>query len=89
MRSITTPQFWKCYDSLPKDVQRRADRAYELWQIDPQAQGLYFKRVGTKRPVYSVRIDRGYRALGILDDDAIVWFWIGQHDVYIRLLRNL
>jgi hypothetical protein len=89
MRSATTPQFWKCYESLPSYVQRRADRAYRLWQINPQAQGLYFKHVGTERPVYSVRIDSGYRALGILDGDTIVWFWIGSHDVYMRMLRNL
>lgn len=89
MKSVTTSQFWKRYHSLPEDVQRRADRAYELWQINPQAHGLYFKRVGAQQPVYSVRIGRGYRALGILEGEVILWFWIGPHDEYVRMLRHL
>jgi hypothetical protein len=31
----------------------------------------------------------GHRALGIVDDDIIVWFWIGTHAEYDRLLRTL
>ena len=89
MKSLTTAQFWNLYDALPEDVQHRADKAYELWQINPQAHGLYFKRVGKQQPVYSVRIGKGYRAIGILQEEVIIWFWIGHHDVYDRLLRNL
>jgi len=89
MKSLTTLQFWKLYDALPEEVQYRADRAYELWQINPQAHALYFKRVGKKKPVYSVRIGRRYRAMGLLDAEVILWFWIGHHDEYERLLRNL
>jgi len=89
MKSVTTSQFRKHYHSLPEDVQRRADRAYNLWQINPQARGLYFKCVGTQQPVYSVRIGRGHRALGILEGEAILWFWIGPHDEYVRMLRYL
>ena len=65
MKSITTSQFWKLYEELPEDVKSRADSAYELWQINPHAHGLYFKRVGKKQPVYSVRIGINYRALGV------------------------
>lgn len=89
MKSVTTAEFWRRYHALPVDVQEQADRAYELWQINPQAHGLYFKRVGTRRPIYSVRIDRGYRALGILEGEAILWFWIGPHDEYMRMLKHL
>ncbi len=89
MKSTTTSQFWKLYNALPDDVQHRADRTYELWQINPQAHGLYFKRVGQNRPVYSVRIGRGYRALGLREGDTIVWFWISDHDEYERLLKHL
>lgn len=55
----------------------------------PQAHGLYFKRVGAQQPMYSVRIGKGYRALGILEGEAILWFWIGPHDEYIRMLKHL
>lgn len=50
--------------------------------------GLGFKRVGLRRPVYSVRVSKDYRALGVLDDGDIVWFWIGPHHEYDRLLRR-
>ena len=89
MKSITTLLFWKLYNELPEDVKSRADSAYELWQINPHAHGLYFKRVGKKRPVYSVRIGSGYRALGVLQGDAVIWFWIGTHDEYEGILKHL
>ncbi len=89
MKSVTTSSFWKLYYSLPEDVQRRADTAYDLWRINPRTHGLYFKRVGKEQPIYSVRIGRSYRALGILEGDSILWFWIGSHDEYVRLLRHL
>ena len=89
MRSLTATQFWKFYATLPRDIQRRADRAYVLWRTNPQAQGLYFKRVGTRVPGYSVWIGQNHRALGILQDDTIVWFWIGPHDEYERILKGL
>jgi hypothetical protein len=28
----------------------------------------------------------GYRALGVRRDDTIVWFWIGSHADYDKLL---
>lgn len=88
MRSLTTEKFWELYDSLPEDVQYRADKAYGMWQHDPRAPGLNFKHVGNQQPIYSVRIGRGYRALGILEGDVILWFWIGPHDEYERLLKH-
>ena len=46
MKSVTTSQFWKLYDALPEEVQRQADKAYALWQLNPHTHRLYFKRVG-------------------------------------------
>jgi hypothetical protein len=89
MKSHTTSQFWKQYKTLPREMQRRADRAYKLWQINPHAHGLYFKRVGKQQSIYSVCIGRGYRALGLLEGDVILWFWIGDHKEYERLLKQL
>lgn len=89
MKSHTTAQFWKLYDVLPEEIKQRADKSYALWQLNPQAHGLYFKRVGQRQPVYSVRIGKGYRSLGLLEGDTMVWFWIGSHDEYERLLKHL
>jgi hypothetical protein len=39
--------------------------------------------------MHSARVGIGYRAVGVLGDDAITWFWIGSHADYDRLLENL
>ncbi|MEX0780933.1 MAG: hypothetical protein WD037_14430 [Balneolales bacterium] len=53
--------------------------------------GLRFKKILKDPPVYSIRIDKAYRALGLVVDNGnkIIWFWIGSHDDYERLLSEL
>ena len=34
--------------------------------------------------IWSVRITLGVRSLGVLDDDTVTWFWVGDHDDYKR-----
>jgi hypothetical protein len=87
MKSKTTAGFRKLYAQLPAEIRRRARKAYLRWKQNPGSAGLNFKRVSTNAPIYSVRIGRNYRALGILRGDTITWFWIGKHDEYERLLR--
>ena len=88
MKSHATTRFWQFYDKLPEDIRRDADRAYKLWQDDPRHPSLQFKRVDRQDPIYSVRVGRGHRALGWLEDDTIAWFWIGDHDEYDRMLKR-
>lgn len=40
-------------------------------------------------PLWSVRITASYRAVGVRTDDLIVWFFIGTHAEYERLLASL
>ena len=88
LRSYTLPSFWDAYRRLPERVKQQAREAYEFFLSDPRHPSLDFKRVGRRRPVYSVRVNIDYRALGVLDSGEIVWFWIGPHDEYDRLLRR-
>jgi hypothetical protein len=78
----TTQRFWKCYNALPKAIQRVADQNYELLKADPSHPSLHFKKVG---PYWSVRVGKGYRALGV--QDGISWVWIGTHAEYDQLIR--
>jgi len=87
MRSHADARFWRFYDNLSAEVQQRAVKAYQLWQSNPPHPGLQFKRVDPQDPIYSVRVDKGYRALGWLEDDTVTWFWIGNHNDYTRLLK--
>ena len=87
--SKATAGFWTGFHRLPQSVQARAVITYRKWRRNPQQRGLFFKQV--KRgppPVYSVRIGRGWRALGYMTDNSVVWFWIGSHAEYDRILSE-
>ncbi|HEY6342504.1 MAG TPA: hypothetical protein VIY49_13500 [Bryobacteraceae bacterium] len=88
MRSFTSRRFRGMYASLPEDVKQRCKRAYQLFRTNPTHPGLNFKKVEGQNDVYSARIGLGYRALGRLDGEEIVWFWIGRHAEYDKLLRG-
>jgi len=87
MKSRATPKFWKFYARLPRGVRQRARKAYQTWKANPNHQSLHFKRVDDEEPTYSVRVDDDYRALGSLQGDTVIWFWVGRHDEYERLLK--
>jgi hypothetical protein len=57
-----------------------------LFRQNPSHPGLNFKKVDEENNVYSVRIGLAYRALGQIDGEAIVWFWIGPHGDYNKLV---
>jgi hypothetical protein len=89
MKSSATKTFRKRLLLLPGTVQEQATKAYELWTEDPYHPSLQFKRVNQKQPIYSVRINLNYRALGLLESDRIYWYWIGTHDEYDELLKRM
>jgi hypothetical protein len=82
--SRTNAQFWKCFDALPENIQRIAKKQYRLWERDCFHSSLHFKLL--KADVWSVRINRSYRALGRRKGALIVWFWIGTHAEYDKLV---
>ena len=88
MISRTTPKFWQLFDELSSDVHDHARRAYAQFVADHAHPALNFKKVGKSDPVYSVRIGLRHRALGLLAEDTVTWFWIGHHDAYDKLLRG-
>ena len=89
MRSHTTQSFRDALALLPKNIQARARAGYRRFCSDPRHSGLQFKKVHSTRPVYSARINNDHRAVGVLEGDEIVWFWIGKHEEYERLLKQL
>lgn len=88
MRSRTTERFRKAFARLPAHVQRQARKAYRQFQGDPNHPSLEFKKVHPSRPIYSARVSLGYRALGVIEGEEILRFWIGSHADYNRLLTQ-
>jgi hypothetical protein len=88
VRSRATPRFWAAYRDLPPEIRELARKAYRLFRENGRHPSLQFKKVHDDS-IYSVRVTLGYRALGLLEEEEITWFWIGAHADYDRLLRNL
>lgn len=88
MKSYTTDRFWKCYTGLPVDIKKRAKTTYKVFQNDPYHPSLHFKRIHSSRPIFFIRITLDYRALGVMQENRIIWFWIGSHSEYDKLLKK-
>jgi hypothetical protein len=73
------------YAQLPDHIRNLADKNFELLKVDPKHQSLHFKKIGR---LWSVRVGLHYRALGLDKGDSVVWFWIGSHSEYDRLLQR-
>jgi hypothetical protein len=44
--------------------------------------------VHSSEPIYSVRISLNYRAVGVIEGDVIIWYWIGSHADYEKQLTK-
>jgi len=86
VRSKTLPAFWAAYARLSEPERQGARKAFSLWAGNPFHPSLRFKCVNREEDLWSVRISRGYRALGILEKETVTWIWVGSHDDYERLL---
>jgi hypothetical protein len=87
MKSRATSRFWKCFDSLPLEIQDLAEKNYGLWQIDPKHSSLHYKRLQGEGNRFSIRVGIRYRAIGWeLPDGGVEWVWIGTHAEYERLI---
>ncbi len=78
------PKFWQYYKKLSQDLQKQADKQFKLLEQDPHHPSLHFKKVVS---LWSVRVNDSYRSLAIRVEDGFLWFWIGSHDEYIKLLK--
>jgi hypothetical protein len=89
VKSKATKQFRELLADLPEPIQRQAREAYRLFRLDPDHPGLRFKPISPTDPsIYSARVGRRYRAIGIRDGETILWTWIGSHAAYDRIVRQ-
>ncbi len=89
MNSHLTDDFIQCFQKLPDRIKRKARKNYKLWKDNPYHPSLEFKIVHPNQPIYSARVGIGWRVLGIMECNKIIWFWIGSHNDYEKLLRQL
>lgn len=89
MKSRTTRRFRELLADLPDHVRQQSREAYRLFQQNPSHPGQRFKQVHSNPPIYSARVGISFRAVGVLDEDTVIWYWIGSHADYDKLLAHL
>ena len=89
MNSHITAGFRKLLAALSREVRRQARSRYRQFLENPRHPGLRFKQIHGSDRLVSVRVGREYRAVGVRrSPDEIVWFWIGTHEEYEKLLAK-
>lgn len=88
MKSFAVDSFWDAYNKLPEAIQTISKNKFELWKLNPFHPSLQFKCVNAPNDVWSVRVTLDYRALGVMDNKDIIWYWIGSHAEYEKLLKK-
>jgi len=81
-----TDRFWKCPQKLPHPIQELANSNFELLKADPRHPSLHFKKISQ---FWSVRVGLDYRALAVEDGEDFLWVWMGSHDEYERMLKEM
>ena len=85
MIHFASGQFWACYAALPEEIRNQADKQFALLKANPSHPSLKLKKVGRFR---SVRVSLQVRALAVEDGGDLIWFWIGEHSEYERLIKR-
>ena len=86
MKSRKSPDFNDRFKDLPAEIQNKAREAYKTFAHDPTHPSLRFKKLRGTDDVWCVRITNDYRAIGVKEDDTIIWQWIGTHADYDKLV---
>jgi len=84
MKHYASASFWECYEKLPAEIKELADKNYQLLKENPNHPSLHFKKIEN---YFSVRVGIKFRAPGIAVNEDVLWFWIGSHAEYDKLLK--
>jgi hypothetical protein len=84
LKHFASPGFWQHDRPLPENIQRLADKNFELLKRDPRHPSLRLKRVGL---VWSARVGLEHRAVAKERAEGLIWIWIGRHDAYAEFIK--
>jgi len=86
--SRISSDFRRDFAALPTAIKRQARQAYRLFKQNPRHPSLKFKKLPPHEDLWSVRINNDYRAIGRLRGDVLLWFFIGSHADYDKLIAK-
>jgi len=73
LNHFTSGRFWFYYRQLPPEIQKLADKNFEILRSDPRHKFLRLKKVGA---FWSARVGLNYRAVAKERAEGLLWFWI-------------
>ncbi|MEQ8168948.1 MAG: hypothetical protein ABRQ38_08635 [Candidatus Eremiobacterota bacterium] len=85
MKHLAATSFWECYANLPVEVKKLADKNFEILKTNLHHPSMHLKKVNN---YWSVRVGTGYRALAVEVEKDLLWFWIGHHSEYDKLIEK-
>jgi hypothetical protein len=85
MNHFATPDFWFCHRHLPLEIRELADKNFSLMRDDPKHPSVRLKKIGA---FWSARVGLHFRALARERSEGLVWFWVGHHSEYDRLIQK-
>jgi hypothetical protein len=85
LKHFASPEFWFHYRTLPPEIRELADAKFQLLKDDARHSSLRLKKVGI---FWSARVGLRYRAVAKERAEGLVWFWIGRHDMYSRIISD-
>jgi mRNA-degrading endonuclease RelE of RelBE toxin-antitoxin system len=85
MNHLASPAFWQSFKKIPQHTQTLARDQFQRMKENLKHPSLHLKKVGR---FWSVRVGLQYRALAVEREETLVWFWIGTHAEYDRLING-
>jgi hypothetical protein len=83
MKHFASRAFWDAYNKLPEHIRELADKNFALLKENHQHPSLHFKKIGR---YWSARVGLRHRALAVEIEEGLLWFWIGSHADYDKLI---
>lgn len=88
LRNVRDSRYRYLLGELPEEIHKLASKAFKLFCVDPSHRSLRLhqlkdSRKGNHHPgSFSVSINMQYRAIYFIENNTIVWYWVGTHAAY-------
>jgi len=82
-----TEEFERCYQELPKAIQKKAEKQEKLFRQNPFHPSLHTEKLEPRgKQVWSFRIDKRYRVFfHFINGNKVRFLTVGPHDWIYKL----
>jgi mRNA-degrading endonuclease RelE of RelBE toxin-antitoxin system len=77
-------RFERCYQDLPKSIQKKVDRQIKILANDFRHPSLHTKKIKGSEGIWEARVDISYRLTFEVIEDTIFLRVVGNHDEVLK-----